>query len=55
MTLIAETRLSNSSVIGPYSPWPRRRVPHRRIALITGGAATAGLFLHCVAPMLIGA
>lgn len=53
MTYINNTRPADSSIIGPFSHWPRRPMPRRRMAFIAGGAASVGVFLHCIAPMLI--
>ena len=55
MTFLTETSPSDDSIIGPFSQWPRRPLTKRRATLLAGGTATAAVFLHCVAPMLIGA
>lgn len=57
MNTISDARRIDPTFIGPYSNWPRRgaaltRSP-RRLALLAGGTASLGVFLHCVAPMLI--
>lgn len=46
---------SDTDVFGPYSSWPRRtkRVWTRiRIAKLAAISAAAGVFAHCVVPMI---
>ena len=42
------------NVIGPYSEWPRKTPTSRikRPAILTASAAMAGVFVHCVVPMI---
>ena len=53
MTYITTTRPAAPSIIGPFSHWPRRKTSKRRMAVVAGGVASVGVFLHCVAPMLM--
>lgn len=44
-----------SDVIGPYSAWPRKAEPSRRgfrTAMIAALAGGAGVFVHCVVPLI---
>ena len=43
------------NVIGPYSEWPRKTPPTSRIkrpVILATSAAMAGVFIHCVVPMI---
>ncbi len=55
MTFINDTRPSKPAIIGPYSVWPRRRLRRRPALFAAGGAASVGIFLHCILPILAGA
>ncbi len=47
------TTTTNPEIIGPYSPWPRQeQKSYRRPALFAATAAAAGIFAHCILPML---
>jgi len=41
-----------ADVIGPYSPWPRRRDTTRTRAAAAAGVVAAAAFVHCIVPML---
>ena len=42
------------NVIGPYSEWPRKTPTSsiKRPAILAASAALAGVFIHCVVPMI---
>ena len=42
------------NVIGPYSEWPRKTPTSRikRPEILAASAAMAGVFFHCVVPMI---
>lgn len=43
------------NVIGPYSVWPRQQSRFRaktKAAIYAGTAAGAGVFVHCVVPLI---
>lgn len=53
MTRFSETARSGPEFVGPFSPWPRRRLrPSRRHFAAGAGAAAAALFTHCILPLL---
>ena len=41
-----------NDIVGPYTPWPRRRMPVRRKVAAGAALASAAAFVHCVVPML---
>lgn len=53
-TLETDTAQSFSmNVVGPFSPWPRRKMRlSRKSAAITGVVAVAAAFAHCGLPMI---
>lgn len=40
-----------SDVIGPYSPWPRRRNTSRTRDAAAAGVVGAAAFAYCIVPM----
>ena len=43
----------NTDIIGPYSPWPRRKPrSFARPAIYVGGTGLVGVIVHC-APLLM--
>lgn len=53
MTTFAATHPPTSVVFGAYSLWPRRQPRTNRRRIVTLAAlGAAGLFAHCVLPML---
>ncbi|QMU58173.1 MAG: hypothetical protein GKR98_08185 [Boseongicola sp.] len=48
--------IQNSSpvnVVGPYSEWPRKnKFSFRKKIALAGSASLAGIFVHCVVPMI---
>ena len=49
--------VGNLNIQGPYSEWPRRRrfhVSKLRASVYAGVFASAGVFAHCVVPMIAG-
>ena len=44
------------NIQGPYSAWPRRRftISKLRATIYTSVIASAGVFVHCVVPMIAG-
>ncbi len=53
MTKTIDTHLTDPTIIGPYSPWPRPTRKRRAVALIAGSVAGLGVFIHCVVPLLM--
>ncbi len=53
MSLSIDNHPPNPTVFGPYCPLPRRPKPRRPILLAAGGIAGVGVFLHCIAPLII--
>ena len=54
MTHFEETTNRND-IFGPFSQWPRKAVTRRhkvRAAMFATAAAGAGVFAHCVLPMI---
>lgn len=55
MTLITEIHPPKAEIFGDYTPWPKRTPnSRRRIVWIATGASLAGVFAHCVLPMIAG-
>ncbi|SFC09050.1 hypothetical protein [Tropicimonas isoalkanivorans] len=56
MTAFARTAKhpNPADVIGPYSLWPRTRAARdwKKPATIAASVSAAGVFVHCVAPIL---
>ena len=54
MTFNSNTsRTGATDVIGPFSAWPRRRRFPRKAQIATAATVVAaGVFVHCVVPML---
>ena len=50
---LTPTRLPADNIIGPYSVWPRRpKSNYKRPAILASTAVFAGVFVHCVVPMI---
>lgn len=53
-TTLPTMTLPEPEIVGPYSPWPRRKrkLPSVRQLTAGGTVAAAAVFAHCVLPLL---
>ncbi len=46
--------LPKGDILGPFSPWPRRKtVPYRRVLIRLGQIGALVVFAHCVLPAVV--